>query len=435
MVTRMKSSEYNACLKEMYALRRFGIKLGLDVIDNMLAGLDHPEKRFSCIHIAGTNGKGSIASMLSSVLHAAGYRTGLYTSPHLIRFNERICIDNTPVPDAEVVDAFEAVKGIYSGDREPTFFEYTTAMALYLFGKAKVDWAVIETGMGGRLDATNIITPAISVITNISIEHQTYLGNTIAQVTSEKAGIIKPGIPVITGVRQSSAIDVIRHTAAEKSAPLFRLGEDFRVRRNGHDAFTYYGMRHTWPDMKNPLPGKHQVENAAIALATCETLTSLGKTIPMEAIRTGLSKVRWPGRLEIIPGSPTLVIDGAHNLNAARRLADFLEDYASNRKLTLVIGILDDKPYERMLKTLVPLAERVILTRPRIDRSLAPESLLAVARSLTPRVDIIEDVGDAVAAAERDASPEDIVCVAGSLYVVGEAKAKIERYPAYENPV
>lgn len=431
----MKSSDYNACLKEMYALRRFGIKLGLDVIDNMLTGLDHPENNFSCIHIAGTNGKGSIASMLSSVLHAAGYRTGLYTSPHLIRFNERICIDNTPASDADVVDAFEAVKGIYSGDREPTFFEYTTAMALYLFGKAKVDWAVIETGMGGRLDATNIITPAISIITNISIEHRTYLGNTIAQVTTEKAGIIKPGTPVITGVRQSSAIDVIWRTAAKKSAPLFRLGEDFRVRRGRNGAFTYYGMSHTWPDMKNPLPGKHQVENAAIALAACETLMSQSQTIPMEAIQSGFSTVRWPGRLEIIPGSPTLVIDGAHNLNAARRLADFLNDYVSEKKLTLVIGILDDKPYERMLKMLIPLADRVILTRPRIDRSLAPESLLSVARSLTPYVDIIEDVGDAVVAAQADASAHDIVCIAGSLYVVGEAKAKIEGYHTYENPV
>ena len=431
----MKTGDYNTCLKEMYALRRFGIKLGLDTIDNMLTGLGNPEKAFSCIHIAGTNGKGSIASTLSSVLHAAGYAVGLYTSPHLIRFNERICINNDPVPDAEIVDAYQAVKAIYTGDRDPTFFEYTTAMALYLFGKAKVDWAVIETGMGGRLDATNIIMPALSVITNISIEHRAYLGNTIAQITAEKAGIIKAKTPVITGVRQPSAIEVIRNIAAEKSAPVFRMGEDFRVRRNRRHGFIYYGMAHTWKGIKTPLAGDHQVENAAIALAACEALIARGERIPYEAVQAGFLAVRWPGRLEIVSGSPTFVIDGAHNLNAARRLADFLGGYAGRRKITLVIGILDDKPYEGMLKALVPLCHHVVLTRPKIDRSLAPEILLETVRSLTPSVDIINNVGDAVRAAQQCTSPDDIVCIAGSLYVVGEAKAAIDGNGDYENPV
>ena len=196
------NSPYNSCLKEMYGLRRFGIKLGLDTIANILDVLGNPQKNFPCIHIAGTNGKGSIASSLSTILNLSGYKVGMYTSPHLVKFNERICINNIPVLDEEVVESFAAVKNLHSEDREPTFFEYTTAMALYVFAKHKVDWAIIETGMGGRLDATNIIEPEVCVISNISKEHQAYLGNTIHEIAGEKGGIIKENIPIVTGVKQ-----------------------------------------------------------------------------------------------------------------------------------------------------------------------------------------------------------------------------------------
>src|SRR6056297_2609627 len=228
----MDQYRYQQCLDEMYGLRRFGIILGLDVIGGMLEKLGNPQDRYASIHISGTNGKGSIASALANILYHAGYRVGLYTSPHLVRFNERIRINNEEISNRHVVDAYETVKAAHHGGREATFFEYTTAMALYCFAKANVDWAVVETGMGGRLDATNILRPEISIISNISMEHRAYLGHTIAQIAGEKAGIIKAGTPVITGARQKTAVETIRRAAKYQSAPFFRLGEHFRVRRN-----------------------------------------------------------------------------------------------------------------------------------------------------------------------------------------------------------
>ncbi len=423
-------THYDNCLKEMFGLHRFGIKLGLDVIGNMLDGLGNPQEKFACIHVAGTNGKGSIASALSSILIAAGYKVGLYTSPHLVRFNERICINNAQISDDGIVDAYEAVKAVRKGDREPTFFEYTTAMALYAFGKAGVDWAVIETGMGGRLDATNIVTPEISIISNISVEHRTYLGNTLAEIAGEKAGIIKQNVPVVTATRQKSAVQVIRNIAAERGAPFYRLGEHFRIRRhrsNGYsDAFSYSGIDHQWKQMRTVLPGAHQAENAAVVLAACEILMRRHPGITSEAILAGLANVSWPGRLEILPTRPEIIIDGAHNLNAAHRLADFLRDYARNRPVTLVFGVLDDKPYPAMLRALVPLADRVIFTRPKIDRSLPAQKLLSESRLMTASAEIIEDVGEAVTLAIRETNPEHVICIAGSLYVVGEAKETLE---------
>ncbi|MBS0014393.1 MAG: bifunctional folylpolyglutamate synthase/dihydrofolate synthase, partial [Desulfobacterales bacterium] len=264
----MTQSQYDQCLAEMFGLRRFGIKLGLDIIDAMLDGLGRPERKFACIHVAGTNGKGSIASALAAILQAAGLRVGLYTSPHLVRFNERICINNQYISDQEVVNAWHAARAAAPKEREATFFEYTTAMALYAFARADVDWAVIETGMGGRMDATNILQPRLCIISNISLEHRFYLGSTIAQITGEKAGIIKPNTPVITGVHQKSAIEVVEKTAAQNNAPVFRKGRDFRIRRNpkadaGNFRFTYTGIDHKWTDMRSSLQGIHQLDNAS----------------------------------------------------------------------------------------------------------------------------------------------------------------------------
>ncbi|MGM0452777.1 MAG: bifunctional folylpolyglutamate synthase/dihydrofolate synthase [Thermodesulfobacteriota bacterium] len=421
---------YDKCLKEMFGLRRFGIKLGLDIIGHMMDGLGNPQHHFSCIHVAGTNGKGSIASVLSAILQAAGYRVGLYTSPHLVRFNERICINNEPISDAGVVEAYEAVKLIYHGDREPTFFEYNTAMALYAFGKAGVDFAVIETGMGGRLDATNIISPALSIISNISMEHRSYLGGSIAEIAGEKGGIIKANTPVITGVKQKAAMEKLKHIAGEKSAPLYRLGEHFRIRRHRTDGivdrFSYYGMDHTWKNMQSALPGAHQADNAGVVLGACEVLMRQKAALTDESIRTGMANVCWPGRLEIVPMRPEIVIDGAHNLMAARRLGDFLSEYTADRSLTLVIGILDDKPYPAMLRALVPIADRVIFTRPVIERSLPAATLLAEAGPMAGAAEAIDAVDRAVYRAIGTTAPQDLVCIAGSLYVVGEAKQALE---------
>ncbi len=411
----------------MYGLRRFGIVLGLSTIRNILNGLENPQRRFSTIHIAGTNGKGSVAATLSAVLQSAGYKVGLFTSPHLVRFNERICIDNRPVSDAQVVSAYGAIRRIPSEKREPTFFELSTAMAFYTFDQKKVDWAVVETGMGGRLDATNIIKPKLSIITNVSLEHRMYLGNTIAQIAVEKGGIIKYRVPVITGVTQKKAISVLHSTAESKSAPFYRRGEAFRVKRHPDGTFTYYGMDATWKGLKKALLGAHQVENAALVLAACELLNRKKAGISLPAIQEGLLTARWPGRLEIAGSAPLLILDGAHNFIAARTLKRYLADHLSDRNITMVIGILDDKPYRSMLQSLLPGCKRVIVTRANIDRALPPETLYAVARNMVPDTATIPNVAEAVKVALKTTLPKDAVVVAGSLYVVGEAKAYLEK--------
>ncbi len=419
--------DYNDCLNAMYSLRRFGIKLGLSTIRKIFKELGNPQDRFGCIHVAGTNGKGSIASGIASILKAAGYRTGLYTSPHLVTFNERIVINDRHISNDRVVAAYEAVKHVHHGSREPTFFEFATAMALYDFDRHGVDWAVIETGMGGRLDATNIVRPAVSVISNLSLEHREYLGNTLAQIAGEKGGIIKKGVPVVTGVRQPGALSVLNDIAAAKSAPILRLGKDFRVRRKTGNTFTYFGIQNRWLNMKTSLMGRHQVDNAAISLAACELLNRGGASISEENCRQGLLNLCWPGRLEIVSESPRIILDGAHNLDAARNLAAFLAQETDQRPITMVIGILDDKPYKAMLSALIPVTQKVIFTRPKIDRGLPPETLYAEARQYGKDMTLLPDVHQAVQQAVNQAAPDDVICIAGSLYVVGEAKICLSR--------
>jgi len=420
---------YNSCLNTIYNLRRYGIILGLSTIGKILQGLGDPQDTFNSIHVAGTNGKGSIASALATILHVSGYKVGLYTSPHLVRFNERMCINNRHVSDENVVESYEAVKSVHYGSREPTFFEFTTAMALYEFGRQKVDWAVIETGMGGRLDATNIIKPALSIITNISLEHKIYLGNTIAEITREKGGIIKNNVPVVTGVKQKNAISVLKAIADSKSTQLYRFGDAFRVRRN-NGSFNYFGLENVWRNVHTGLLGNHQINNAALVLASCEILNKNNLGLTPQNIKDGLAQNRWPGRLEIVSWSPLILLDGAHNFIAARNLAGYLSENLSDRNITLVVGILDDKPCGAMLKSLIPFCNRVILTSPKIDRALPPEKLYPIAKEMISDIHIIPDVDKAVIYAIETASPKDAICIAGSLYVVGEAKELFEKNAA-----
>lgn len=423
-----KQDRYNACLDEMYGLRRFGIKLGLDTIRRILQAMGNPQDSFATIHVAGTNGKGSIASALAAILKAAGLRAGLYTSPHLVRFNERICINGEPISDEEVVSAYEGVKTANPGEREPTFFEYATAMAFHAFRQGEVDWAVIETGMGGRLDATNIISPALSIISNVSIEHEMYLGTTLAEIAAEKGGIIKPGIPTVTGVKQAPAVRVLETIARECNAPLFRLGKDFRVRRTSGGTFAYYGLENVWRNMRTGLPGNYQVDNAGIVLAACELLNrNKLADISLGNIQEGFDKRVWPGRLEVVCENPMVILDGAHNRIAAKNLADYLTQTLSNRKITLVVGILSDKPYKAMLKSLLPACDRVILTRPKIDRALAPEKLNDIARDLIDDITLKPDVVSALRYALDTAEAGEAICVGGSLYVVGDAKSALQK--------
>lgn len=420
----MKKNSYQKCLDKIYKLGRFGIKLELDTILNILNLLDNPEKRYNLVHVAGTNGKGSTATYIASILQKSGFKTGVYTSPHLVKFNERIAINGRHISNDDVVNAYEAVNKVDTGERKATFFEIATAMGFYYFAKKSVQWAVIETGMGGRFDATNIIKPKVSVITNLSIEHTDYLGNTIKALAKEKGGIIKACTPVVTGVSQPSGLKVIKKIAKEKSSELYIYKKDFSARKNsGQNYYAYKGLKQNFNHLIKPLPGDHQKENLSLALAACELIfDNLDETL----VKEGLAITKWPGRLEHVQDQPLVIIDGAHNLKAARVLGKYLSSTLKNRKLTLVLGILDDKPHEKMLESLVPCADNIIITKAKIDRSLEPSILKKAVQKITNNpVTIIKDVKNAASHAIAISNNEDAVCIAGSLYVAGEAREKL----------
>ncbi|MDM8537642.1 folylpolyglutamate synthase/dihydrofolate synthase family protein [Desulfobacterales bacterium HSG17] len=420
----MKKKSYQKCLDKIYKLGRFGIKLELDTIQNILNLLDNPEKQYNLVHVAGTNGKGSTATYIASILQMAGFKTGVYTSPHLVQFNERMTINGEAISNNDVVSAYEAVHQVDTGERKATFFEIATAMGFYYFAKKKVDWAVIETGMGGRFDATNIITPKVSVITNLSIEHTDYLGNTIKALAKEKGGIIKPDTPVVTAVSQPSGLKVIKKNAKQNSSDLYFYKKDFSIRKNpGQNTYSYKGLKQNFNHLIKPLPGEHQKENLSLALAACEVIFD---NLDESLVKKGLAITRWPGRLEHIQDKPLVIIDGAHNLKAAKVLGKYLASTLQDKKLTLVLGILDDKPHEKMLESLVPCAHNIIITKAKIDRSLEPSVLKKAVQEITKQpVTIIEDVKKAVTHAIAISKEEDAVCIAGSLYVAGEAREQL----------
>ncbi len=418
-------SEYDKCLDTMYALGRFGIVLGLSTMESILEKLGNPQNDFKCIHISGTNGKGSVASSLSNILTTGGSKTGLYTSPHLVTFNERFCIDGVQVTDDEIIEAYRVVEAVNNGERSATFFEISTAMAFYLFSSRNVDYAVIETGMGGRLDATNIISPVLSIITNISVEHKAYLGDTLAEIAGEKAGIIKPGTPVVTGVKQKAALGAVEARAKEVSAPLYRFRNDFKVRRvNKEGRFTFYGINNVWHNVETRLLGTHQVDNASLVLAACEVLNNNeGLNLTEETIKNGLLTTSWPGRLEVVSDSPMTIVDGAHNLVAIRTLTEYLKTAFDGRKITLVTGVLDDKSYETMFKCILPICARVVITEAKSERSIPSEKLATAAKKYISDTTVIKDISEAIQFAEKASFNDDVICISGSLYVVGEAKS------------
>ena len=423
----MTQSAYHDCLASMFKLQRFGIKLGLDIIGRMLEALGNPQNNFNAIHIAGTNGKGSVAAMLSAIFDEAGLSVGCFTSPHLERFNERIAVNKIPIEDQAVIQAYQRVKAIKGLSRSATFFEFATAMAFNEFSRRGVQWAIVETGMGGRLDATNILQPVLSIITNISMEHQTYLGSTLHAIAGEKAGIIKNGIPVVTGVRQAAAIKAIETKARGENAPLYRYGQAFRSRKSSTPScFSYRGIKHDWPHLELSLTGDHQVQNAALVLAACEILNQSGHiALSEDIIRRGLAHTQWPGRLEVVSTEPVIILDGAHNQMSARILGRHLATHYKERNIILVVGILDDKPYRSILKDLTAPCAKVIITQPQINRALAAEKLAAIVNEMGIQGQAIPRVADAVKHAIAICEPDDIICIAGSLYVVGEARTAL----------
>jgi dihydrofolate synthase/folylpolyglutamate synthase len=386
------------------------------------------------VHIAGTNGKGSVASFLSSILQEAGLKVGLYTSPHLVRFTERFQINGREIDQAEAAALMRTVSAAFDSREPPTFFEAVTVMGLLYFAVQKTDVAILETGMGGRLDATNVVYPIISIITSISMEHQEYLGNTLLQVAGEKAGIIKPQVPLLTGVSQSKVIDLIENICRGNKAPLYRLGKDFHARISNRE-LSYRGLHSNLQSMHLGLPGRHQGRNAALALAASELLEDKGYPITDHSRRTGIAHTIWPGRMQTLSTQPQIMLDGAHNPAAIKALAKSLEADRKYNRLILVIGIMADKAVKPILRTILPLADHVIFTRPVYERAMDPAKLKEQADALPPQYEVIPDLTQALDRAQRIAQPQDRIVVTGSLFTVGEALSYLDPVTWAPDPV
>ena len=418
-------------------------KFDLEHMRILLRALDHPERRFPDVLIAGTNGKGSTAATLASILQASGVRTGLYTSPHLIRINERIRINGEEISDDEFAllhDMVDRTAERLVGEGElpwhPSFFEMLTAIAFEYFSRKKVDIAVLEVGMGGRLDATNVIEPQISIITDISLDHQKFLGNTVTEIAREKAGIIRRGGVVVTLPQQPQANDVIGNTILDLEAravnavpyvPPVAPGTECRVTsgESGHAVFRYplevMGRRIL---VETPLVGRHQLRNVALAIAAAEELSTLGFAITADSIERGIRETHWPGRFQVIPqanGVPEYVLDVAHNPAGAWALRSTLSGAYEDRPLTFVFGAMRDKAIGEIAEILFPLAERVIATRADNPRSATSAEIREAAAHTSVAIEEAPNVAAALGRARILAEPNGVVVVTGSIYIVGEA--------------
>jgi dihydrofolate synthase/folylpolyglutamate synthase len=412
---------YPDSVRYLYALGnelKIGAKFGLERMQTLMGALGNPEKGQRFVHVAGTNGKGSTCAMIANALRRSGLRTGLYTSPHLIEPTERIQINNEPVSKERFATAFETVQAYAEKllkedqlDSHPSYFETVTAMALSIF-REQCDISVMEVGLGGRLDATNVIHPELCVITPVSFDHEAFLGNTVESIAAEKAGILKPGVPAVISRQHQLAERVIRARAEEINCPILRA-EDvcvFDVHASAYRSiFAIDGVRYTCS-----LAGRHQIDNAVTAVLACRELS-----IDRTAIQAGLADVRWPGRLELISSNPDFIIDGAHNPAGAAALASYIREFVVGRPVWIVYGAMRDKAIEEITDELFPLAERLILTAPHFPRALRPEAILDMFPY--PNAAIAHSVLEAIEMA-RSAPREAAVLFTGSLYLAGETR-------------
>lgn len=438
---------YLDTLDWIHSLSRFGMKPGLERMEAMLNKLGNPHRQVDFVHVAGTNGKGSTAAILASMLTAAGYMTGLYTSPYLLSFTNRMAVNGSDIEPGDLVELVgevrPVVEAVTADDRygQPTEFEVVTVLALTYFSRQKVDLVVLEVGLGGRLDATNVVTPLLSVITNVDLEHTEVLGHTVEEVAFEKAGIIKKDIPVLTASEDPRVLRVIKEKASELDSPLYSLflshnNSGCEIRRPVFEgliiseqgqSFDYNGLNRSYKNLITPLRGRYQIYNAVTALAAVELLEAKGFRVEEAALRRGLAETIWPGRLELLRTKPKLVMDGAHNPAAIRHMAEAVPEYFSYKRLILVFGIMADKDALAMMSAILPLADRVVFTRASIPRAADPSALSKMALDQlqfdSKKVDVIEDVGAALDEALDKAGPEDLVLVTGSFYTISDARA------------
>jgi dihydrofolate synthase/folylpolyglutamate synthase len=413
-----------------------------------LSLLGDPQKQFAVIHVAGTKGKGSVSAMLESALRAAGLRTGFYTSPHLIDFCERIRLGGNPIAHERLAELVGSLRGLVEKVPGLTTFEITTAAAFLCFKEDQADVVVAEVGLGGRLDATNVVTPIVSVITSLSYDHTHLLGNTLAEITREKAGIIKPGIPVVSSPQEGEAMKVLLAVSEERKAPLTLVGRDWHF---VPDSYNLEGQSfYLWPMEKQaevnailarggdlseiasrfemPLLGYHQVINAATAFAALHAIRDRGVAVGEDAIRAGFRSVRWEGRFQLLHRSPVVVVDSAHNVDSARRLRIALDDYFPKRRVVLIFGVSDDKDIAGILDELLPRVSRLIATRSTHPRAATPEKIAALARERGCPAEISTDPLPALELGMTLVGPEDVLLTAGSLFVAG---AILEEWPAF----
>jgi len=423
---------YQETLTYLYNLARFGIKLDLSNTISLTNRLGKPHLKFPSIHIAGSNGKGSVAAMLESILSAAGYKTGLYTSPHLIDYRERVRIGDEVIDKNFILDFVRDLRDEI--DRNGyTFFEVTTALAFSYFANNEVDVAVLETGMGGRLDSTNIISPLISIITSIGLEHTNHLGETLPQIAFEKAGIIKNKVPTIAWVEDQTVFEVIRNACAQRESPLSVVfnnsavspaqgepvaGGKLRIRRISLDRTVFDFNK--YKDLELNLSGRHQVVNACLAISAVEKLKEMGWKIESKAVRDGLKDVNWRGRLEIFSKNPLTLLDVAHNPAGTKVLIDALEEFFPKKKVIFIFGVMADKDYASMLKEICRKAKFTVLTKPDYKRAADPELLKKVVLAQNKPSKIIPEVRRAYIFSLKNAKSEDIICITGSHFTVGE---------------
>lgn len=412
-------SNYSDTLAWLYGLEVERMDLKLERTTLALRLGDDPQRQFPSIHIAGTNGKGSTAAILHAILSAAGYRVGLFTSPHLMDFCERIRIGTRWVSRPEVVDTVGAIKSyLEPAGIRLTPFEMMTVLAFHIFAQARVDIAIVEVGLGGRLDATNVLTPLVSIITSIGLDHQQYLGSTLAGIAYEKGGIIKPAVPVVLGKLDQESRDVLYRRARDQGSAILAYGQDFVLEKDASSRYYYGGKRSQYEDIQISLNGKFQMHNAAVALASLECLQD---SFPVTAAqrRAGLRSVHWPGRLDIVSTRPLVILDGAHNIQALQALLAELPDLAPNRRPLFLFGVMRDKEWRPMVAALEQVAAEVVVTAVAQSRAEDPYTVQK-AFSANCSVRTVEGAAEACRQLLHQVGSRDVIVVCGSLFLVGE---------------
>jgi len=433
----MRKLQYQEAMEYLQNLTKFGMNFGLGRETELLRRLKDPHRKIRVIHVGGTNGKGSTSAMLAAVLQNAGYRVGTFTSPHLHSYTERYRINGHQIEIEQVARLITILRPhledmVRDGFEHPTEFEVSTAMAFLYFCEQAVDFVVLEVGLGGAIDSTNVVTPLLSVITNVAMDHMDYLGHTLVEIARVKAGIIKPGVPVVTAAEIPEVLEVIELACQEKGCSLVKVGKGVSWKPGGHSlqgqSFDYIGINGQLQNLWLPLMGGHQLINAATALVTLEMLEKYRHAVLNEkAIRDGLAAVVWPARLELIGENPPVIIDGAHNYDGACSLRRALDEYFAGSSVIMVMGMLGDKERAKVVAELAPRARHVIITRPNSPRAGNWEQLADEARRYVTHVETVEDIDAAVKAGLAVARKGDLVCITGSLYMVADARETVLR--------